>query len=552
MATKPQPKTGKRRWPEGAIVYQIYPRSFFDSNADGVGDLPGITQQLSHLKSLGVNAVWLSPFYPSPMADFGYDVADYCDVDPIFGTLKDMKALIKTAHSHDIKVMVDLVPNHTSDEHPWFNLSKQSPSDLYSDWYVWRDPKGLTKSGKPIPPNNWVEVLTGGPAWQWEPLRQQFYLHSFDVKQPDLNWTNPQVREAIKDVMRFWLDHGVDGFRVDAVQFMAKDPLMADEAENPHYVSGRDGRYGKLIHHKNHGWPAMYAYLAEMAAVLKEPAYRQRDLFMVTEAYPDSAERINEYLSYYEGMDPEVAAPFIFEGLDYLPWEAAPWRHFLKDFHATLDSFSAYCVASYALGNHDKPRLVSRLGVAPARSAAVLLLTLPGMAFIYNGDELGMKNGHIPPEYIQDPGAQGGFGRDPQRTPMQWTDGINAGFSKAKRTWLPLAEGYEARNVATETKDPTSFLSLYQRLGALRNGSEALRYGDISIVDVKHKGVLGYRRSFSKEQYVVLVNFTDQPADLKIDLDGQVIVSSHPKSTVVDKAAQAMRLLAHEAIIVEL
>lgn len=550
------PKTFKtsntRRWPEGAIVYQIYPRSFFDSNADGIGDLAGIIGKLDYVQSLGVNAIWLSPFYPSPMADFGYDVADYCNVDPMFGNLEDIKQLIKSAHARGIKLMVDLVPNHSSDEHPWFSASRKSrDGGKYSDWYIWKDAKSSNKKAKPAPPNNWVEVLTGGSAWQWEPERQQFYLHSFDVKQPDLNWSNPAVREAIKDVMRFWLDLGIDGFRVDAVQFMGKDPTYSDEKRNPHYIAGRDGRYGKLLHTKNHGWPAMFGYLAELAGVLKEPRYVGRDLFMVTEAYPDSSDRIAEYLSYYQGMDPAVAAPFIFEGLDYLPWEAAPWRHFLTDFHNALDDFSPLCVASYALGNHDKHRIVSRLGVAPARSAAVLLLTLPGMAFVYNGDELGMKNGHIPQDCIQDPGAEGGWGRDPERTPLHWTSGHNAGFSAAARPWLPLAENYETHNVETESQDPASFLSLYRQLGKLRNGSPALRYGELELLDTNHKGVLGYRRRQGNQAFVTLVNFADQPAELALRLSGNVMISSDPRSRLAGQAYRQPQLRPHEAIVVE-
>jgi glycosidase len=220
------------RWPVGAIVYQIYPRSFYDSNGDGIGDLPGATEKLDYIQSLGVNVIWLSPFYPSPMADFGYDVADYRDVDPIFGTLKDAEALIAGAHERDIRIIVDLVPNHSSDEHDWFRQSRQSREDPYSDWYIWQDPKGHDEQGNPIPPNNWIEVLTGGPAWEWDAARQQFYLHSFDVRQPDLNWANTKVREAIKEVMRFLHELGVDGYRVDAVSFRSKDPTYHDEHKN--------------------------------------------------------------------------------------------------------------------------------------------------------------------------------------------------------------------------------------------------------------------------------------------------------------------------------
>lgn len=539
------------RWPEGAIVYQIYPRSFYDSNADGIGDIPGITAKLDYLQTFGVNAIWLSPFYPSPMADFGYDVADYCDVDPIFGTLADMDSLLHEAHNRNIRVIVDLVPNHSSDEHEWFRQSRQSREDRYSDWYIWQDPKGHDRAGNPIPPNNWVEVLGGGPAWEWEPARQQFYLHSFDVRQPDLNWTNPEVREAIKDAMRFWLDKGVDGFRVDAVHFMAKDPLFRDDPVNPNYVPGKDVRYGALNHVNNHGWPQLYAYLSEMAAVLKEDKYTHSPRFMITEAYPETHEPVEEYLAFYEGMDPEVAAPFNFEGLS-LPWKADAWRNFLGPFHAALDSFSPLCVTSYAFGNHDQHRLVSRLGEPASRSAAVLLLTLPGMSFIYNGDELGMKNGEIPPSMVQDPGAKGGAGRDPERTPLQWTAGNHAGFSTADSTWLPVADNYKTHNVEVESADSSSFLRLYQKLGNLRNNATSLKYGPITVLSVNDPQVLGYQRTSPTETHTVLINFSKTvrkftlPADLSL---GSFVLSSDPKTTLPHHPETKITLRPNEAAI---
>ena len=537
------------RWPEGAIVYQIYPRSFNDSNADGIGDIPGIITKLDYLKDLGVNALWLSPFYPSPMADFGYDVADYCNVDPIFGSLSDMDKLVTQAHAKDIRIIVDLVPNHSSDEHAWFEQSKQSREGAYADWYIWRDPAGQDKQGKPLVPNNWVNVFSGESAWEWEPARQQFYLHSFHAGQPDLNWSNPKVRGAIKDVMRFWLDRGVDGFRVDAVPFMAKDPQFRDDPLNPHYKPGKDNPYNQVDHKNSMAWPAVHAYLSEMAAVLKEEPYVDSERFMVTEGYPQTPDTITEYLAYYEGMDPSVAAPFNFEGLS-LPWQAADWREFLANFHKALDDFSPLCVSSYAFGNHDQPRLVSRLGEPAARSAAVLLLTLPGMSFIYNGDEIGMKNGTIPDALVQDPGAAGGSGRDPERTPMQWTAGPNAGFSAAKTTWLPVADTYPTHNVEVELQEPESFLSLYRALGALRNQSKALRYGKFSIFDTANKAVLGYSRTFEDEVQTVLVNFSDtaQTVSLKANM-GELVVSSTSQTKLQSAPAGKIQLQPNEAVV---
>lgn len=547
----------KRRWVEGAIVYQVYPRSFYDTNADGIGDLPGVTAKLNYLKELGVNAIWLSPFFTSPMADFGYDVADYCDVDPIFGTLADMDELIVKAHVKDIKIIVDLVPNHTSVEHEWFRQSRQSREDKYSDWYIWHDSKGTDAKGNPIPPNNWIEVITGGTAWEWEPARQQFYYHSFDISQPDLNWTNPEVREAIKDVMRFWLDRGVDGFRVDAVPFMAKDPLWRDEPENPNYLAGKGMRYAALDHPHNHGLPPLYSYLAEMAAVLKEEKYAHSERFMTTEGYPDTHDHILEYLAYYQGIDPEVAAPFNFEGLTGaggLDWNASAWHRFLQSFHGAMEEFNPLCVASYAFGNHDQHRLVTRLGEPAARSAAVLLLTLPGMVFIYNGEEIGMENGEIPPEMVQDPGAAGDSGRDPERTPMQWSPVKNAGFTTAGETWLPVAANYRTHNVETESKDPNSFLSLYRELGKLRNSSPALRHGKIRLFDTGHPMVLGYNRTADNDKITVLINFSRKAVTFTYKpktKPGKLLLSSNANTKMNKTIAQKISLRPNEAAVFE-
>jgi alpha-glucosidase len=540
-----------KRWPEGAIVYQIYPRSFHDSNADGIGDIPGVTAKLNYLKSFGVNAIWLSPFYPSPMADFGYDVADYCDVDPIFGTLSDMDDLIAQAHRKKIRIMVDLVPNHSSDEHVWFRQSRQSREGKFADWYIWQDPKGYDKKKNPIPPNNWLDIFTGDSAWQWEPARQQFYLHSFDVHQPDLNWSNQEVRDGIKDAMRFWLDRGVDGFRVDAVRFMGKDPSFKDNPKNPKWKKDHGSKYNSLIHKNSQGWPQLYSYLNEMAAVLKEPKYRRTPRFMVTESYPDTHEPVEEYLAFYQGMDPEVAAPFIFEGLG-LPWSKEPWRKFLDKFHAALDDFDQLCIPSYAFGNHDQWRLATRRGEARARAAAVLLLTLPGMAFIYNGEEIGMKNGHIPEHLVQDPGAADGGGRDPERTPLQWAPTRNAGFSEAHTTWLPVADDYPTRNVESESRDPHSFLSLYRRLGKLRNGSNALKRGKFDLVHTKSEHVLVFTRSKGLKQHIIALNFSEDPATVKLPKTvgiGRLQASSAPDSQVKKVKDNTLHLHAYEAVV---
>jgi alpha-glucosidase len=525
------------RWAEGAVVYHVYPRSLQDSNGDGVGDLPGVLSRLDYIQSLGVTTIWLSPFYPSPMADFGYDVADYCNVDPVFGTLADFDELLGQVHARGMKLIVDLVPNHTSDEHKWFRSSRKSKTGTYSDWYVWRDAR-LDAAGKRRPPNNWRDVLSGGSAWQWEPAREQYYLHSFHTKQPDLNWSNQKVREAIKDVMRFWLDRGVDGFRVDAVYWMAKEPLLSDDAPNPDYAEGEDLPYEALAHNNSCGWPVVYAYLTEMANVLKEDKYLDtgkfidRQRFMITEAYPEHHNPIAAYMNFYVGMDPQVSAPFNFEGLE-LPWEATAWRRFIRSFHSALQQFSPECVPSYAFGNHDKSRIASRLGHQTARGAAVMLLTLPGMVFVYYGDELGMADVHIPPEQVQDPAAHGGTGRDPARTPMQWSADVHAGFSQGEKTWLPVAENYETHNVETESADPTSTLSLYRALGQLRAHAPALKHGDITVHDLDgpQHNVLCYSRTKDGETYVVFVNFSRRSSEVQPPQKlRSFVLSSHSKS----------------------
>jgi alpha-glucosidase len=549
MAEKTSNSKPTDRWADGAVVYQIYPRSFQDSNGDGIGDLAGITSRLDYLAELGVNAIWLSPFYPSPMADFGYDVADYCDVDPSFGTLADFDAMLKACAKRHIKVIIDLVPNHSSDEHPWFVASRKSRDNPYADWYVWRDPLPGSTPEKPIPPNNWLDVLSGNSTWEWDEGRKQFYLHSFHIKQPDLNWSNPDVREAIKDAMRFWLERGVDGFRVDAVYWMAKEPMLSDDAPNPDYDADEDVPYDKLLHRNSRGWPVVYAYLAEMARVLQEPAYAGKKRFMVTEAYPEGHNPIADYMEFYVGMDPEVAAPFNFEGLS-LPWQAEAWRRFLKPFHHALSQFSYHCVASYAFGNHDQSRVVSRLGERAARSAACLQLMLPGMIFVYNGDELGMRDVDIPPESVRDPAAYGGHGRDPERTPMQWSDDVNAGFSTAN-PWLPVAPDYASHNVETERENPQSFLNLYKQLIKLRTTEKAISLGEFELIETPAHDVLAFRRHMpGHNSYVVIINFSEEPVSIPTPAKlEKLVISSAGQTAKTEMPDLEVALAAHEAVV---
>jgi alpha-glucosidase len=546
---KPHYLIPRHRWPEGAIVYQIYPRSLQDSNGDGVGDLRGITSRLDYIRSLGVNALWLSPFYPSPMVDFGYDISDYESVDPIFGTLEDFKELLGESHARDMRVMIDLVVNHTSDQHAWFTESRQSRTNDRADWYIWKDAHINPETGHREPPNNWRDAMVGASAWEWDEGRQQYYMHSWNKHQPDLNWANKAVREAVKNVMRFWLDMGVDGFRADAVDWIAKDPMFRNDSYNPDYLEGEDSPYDELLHENSKGWATEYAYLSAMTNVLEEDKYKHRHRFMVAETYQERHNPADAYVAFYGGIDPEIAAPFNFEGL-YLDWDAAKWRRFLLAFHGGLAAISKYCIPSYAFGNHDNDRLATRMPEA-ARSAALMQLTLPGMVFIYYGEEIGMSNVPLPPETMHDVYIKS---RDPARTPMQWDDSPQAGFSTSSTTWLPVSDDYAAHSVSAQEKDPASFLALYRQLGHLRNTSAALRYGAIEVLDIDACDVLGYVRKDPADDrvFVVLINFGGERVTCRLQRPvRQRVLSSHHASTseMADITDGVIELLPYEGTL---
>lgn len=538
-----------RRWPEGAVVYQIYPRSFQDSNNDGIGDLQGVRSRLDYLQELGVDAIWFSPFYPSPMVDFGYDIADYRNIDPMFGTLDDFKALLHDAHERGIKVLVDLVANHTSDKHPWFIESRSSQDNPKADWYIWKDPRINLDTGERLPPNNWRDALKGNSAWEWDETRQQFYMHSWHKHQPDLNWSLKAVRHAIKDIMRFWLDMGVDGFRADAVDWIAKDPLFRDDSPNPDYSDDEDSPYDALLHDNSRGWPTEYAYLHEMTSVFEEEAYKGRQLFMVAETYPERHNTADAYVAFYGGVDPELAAPFNFEGL-YLGWSATLWRRFLRAFHGGLRTISDHCVPSYAFGNHDNPRVVSRLGEDIARSAALLQMALPGMAIIYYGEEIGMKNVAIPPHLMHDVYYRS---RDPERTPMQWSADKHAGFSNGDSTWLPVGVDFKELNVQAQRNDPDSFFALYKQLISIRKQLPSLRYGSFVVLEVHHPDVLCFVRTEKDEHTVVLVNFSGQEVSCVPGVPlRKLLLSTKRDSKLTDLTKSTdghVQLLPHEAAL---
>ena len=458
------------RWWQTGVIYQIYPRSYQDSNGDGVGDLAGITQRLEYLSdTLGVDAIWLSPIYPSPMHDFGYDVANYTDIHPLFGTLEDFDRLLEETHRRGMKMILDLVPNHTSDEHPWFVESRSSRDNPKRDWYLWRDP---APGGGP--PNNWLSHF-GGPAWTYDETTRQYYLHQFVKQQPDLNYRNPEVVAAILDVMRFWLDLGVDGFRVDVIGLMMKDPEFRDEPLNPEWNGIKP--FDSLKHVYTANLPEVHELIRQMRAVLDS----YDDRMMVGETYLPN----DMLMLYYGSADMlECHLPFNFQ-LITAPWDAAGVRKMVDDYEAVLppDAWP-----NWVLGNHDQHRLATRIGPEHARVANMLLLTLRGTPTCYYGDELGMENVPIPPEKIQDPPAINQpeiahiVGRDPERTPMQWDDSPNAGFAApdVQDLWLPLAPNYKEVNVANQLKDPRSFLSYFRKLLAYRNPHPHC-YGEVIV-----------------------------------------------------------------------
>jgi alpha-glucosidase len=392
-------------WWKTAVIYQIYPRSFQDSNGDGIGDLNGIRRGLAYLSALGVDAIWISPFYPSPMADFGYDVADYCDVDPLFGTLPDCQRLIAKAHALGLKVILDFVPNHTSDQHPWFIESRSSRQSPKRDWYIWRNAR---PGGGP--PNNWVSHF-GGSAWEWDEASGQYYYHAYLKEQPDLNWRNPEVRSAMYDVLRFWLELGVDGFRVDVIWHLMKDAEFRDNLPNLDYRQGRPEIDRWLpIHSADQS--QVHEVIEEMRAVID--AYPHRVL--IGEIYLP----LDRLMQYY-GRDLKGAhLPFNFQLLQ-APWKADAIARLVEDYEAALPD-GAW--PNWVLGNHDRPRIATRVGPEQAKVAAVLLLTLRGTPTLYYGDEIGVADVPIPPDQIRDPWALRepgiGAGRDAVRTPMQW------------------------------------------------------------------------------------------------------------------------------------
>jgi glycosidase len=515
-------------WWQTGVIYQIYPRSFADSGGDGIGDLRGITLHLDYLSDvLGVDAIWLSPFYPSPQDDFGYDVSDYVDVDPIYGTLRDFDHLVEQAHRRGLKVIVDYVINHTSDRHPWFLESSRATDSRRRDWYVWRDQ-----------PNNWVSVF-GGSAW--EPHRSgQFYLHSFLASQPDLNWRNPEVEAAMLDVLRFWMERGVDGFRIDVAHFAMKDPLLRDNPMTsvlPADAYKLNTEYASMEHIYDRAHSDIHALYRRLRQTLD----RYPDRFAVGEIHEFDWQR---WAAFYGDGD-ELHMPFNFA---LLPAGIDPVR-----IRAAITGMESVLPAgawpNWVAGNHDEPRIASRLGKPQSRAMAMILLSLRGTPTLYYGDEIGMEELEIPAERQQDPWGRRmpGFGRDGCRTPMQWSPGRNAGFTSGAGSWLPTHPDHPSCNVEVQRGDSHSLLELYRRLLRVRKASPALTIGSIEVLESPPE-VLSFRRSLTgSPSYETRANLS--PNATAITPGGRIAVatSSEREGQQFDGSLEAWEVVLVEA-----
>lgn len=525
----------KIRWWQSGIVYQIYPRSFQDSNGDGVGDLAGISRRLDYLSWLGIDAIWISPIYPSPMADFGYDVSDYCDVDPLFGSLSDFDALLRAVHARGLKLILDFVPNHTSDQHPWFIESRSSRNNPKRDWYIWRDAKA---DGSP--PNNWMSNF-GGSAWQWDAASGQYYYHAFLKEQPDLNWRNPAVCQAMSDTLRFWLKRGVDGFRVDVIWHLIKDDQFRDNPDNPSY-SPQDPAIRKYLQVYSADRPEVH----EIVAGLRKTVDEFDDRLLIGEIYLPLDRLVTYYGQNLEGTH----LPFNFQ-LISAPWNAASILELIDEYEKALPAGGW---PNWVLSNHDQKRIASRIGTEQARVAAMLLLTLRGTPTLYYGDELGLEGVDIPPAAVQDPWEKNepglGLSRDPSRTPMQWDASANAGFSTG-RPWLPLADDFALRNVAKLKADECSLLRLYRTLIDLRRSDRCLSLGSYRSVHARD-GVLCYRRVFQQDEAFVALNMTQDAKSIELPaemLPARVALSTHLDHQM-DIASPSFALRPNEGVVV--
>jgi len=502
-------------WWKTAVVYQIYPRSFLDTDGDGVGDLEGIRRRLDHLTWLGVDALWLSPVFRSPMKDFGYDVVDYRDVDPLFGSLADLDRLIAESHARGMKVLLDWVPNHTSDQHPWFVESRGSRTSPKRDWYWWRDP--AADGG---PPNDWKAAFPPTrDAWTLDEATGQYYLHQFLPEQPDLNWDNPEVVAAMHDVVRFWLDRGVDGFRIDVIHGIGKDPALPNETPE----------WRGIPHCAVNEHPSTHVHLRALRRLVDGYPGERMMVGEVFQLFSATHER-------YFGANDELHLAFDLPASVATPWDAAAWRERVTDVARRLDPIGAW--PTWVLSNHDTPRHRTRFGSeARARAAAVMLLTLRGTPFLYAGEELGLEDAAIPPDRAVDPGF-----RDGCRAPIPWDASATHGWPTPD-PWLPWPPEVNARSAERLRADPTSILDLYRRLLALRRSTPALRTGTIELRDAS-AGVLSYDRVQDGDRLTIAINFTSEP--VVVPATGTVVIASDGQG---EGAPYAGKLRADQAVV---
>ncbi|MGK2911720.1 MAG: alpha-amylase family glycosyl hydrolase [Sphingobium sp.] len=520
-------------WWESGVIYQIYPRSFQDSDGDGVGDLAGIEARLDHVATLGVDAIWLSPIFPSPMADFGYDVSDYCAIEPMFGDLETFDRLLGAVHARGIKLILDFVPNHSSDQHPWFAASRSSRSDPKRDWYIWRD--AAPNGG---PPNNWISDF-GGSAWEWDEATGQYYLHAFLKEQPDLNWRNPELRAAMMDVLRFWMDRGVDGFRIDVLWHIVKARGLPDNPPNPEWTPARTER-DRVLQVYSTDQPEAHAIAADMRAL----ADSYGDRVLIGEIFLPNERHARWYGT---AERPEVHLPFNFQLIEN-EWNAARLATVIAAYETSLPE---YGWPNWVIGSHDAPRIAARIGEAQARVAAMLLLTLRGTPTLYQGDEIGIGKVDIPPERIRDPQHSRqpslDIGRDRSRTPMPWDASTNAGFTTGE-PWLPINADWPERNVAAQAADPDSMLTLYRTLLGLRRSTPALAIGSYAAT-AADDDVLAYQRAYNGDRLLIALNLAPQPRQLLLPSGAQVaeVLASTQPPRPIDRT-----LLGDEGLVLRL
>jgi alpha-glucosidase len=525
----------KLSWWQQAAFYEIAPISFQDSDGDGKGDLAGLLSRIDYLEWLGVDAVWLTPIYPSPMLDLGYDISDFCNVHPQFGTLEQFDAIVEQLHRRDIRLILDFVPNHTSDQHPWFADSRSSRQAGKRDWYIWSEPG--PNGG---PPNNWQSRFSGS-AWQWDQGTGQYYYHSFLREQPDLNWRNPEVRAAMADVLRFWMKRGVDGFRVDASAVLAKDELLRDNPPDP-TADQRKPPPQRFRNIFTDDRPEAMAYLEDMRAVVDE--FEGRVLCGEVQGKTD---RIGHF---YGNDRPRLHLPLNFALLDS-QWDAISLQGTIE---AYLNAIPDKAWPDWVVGGHDKHRVASKLGQAQARVLAMLLLTLKGTPFFFAGDELGMEQVPVPKDRIVDPFekllAGYGLNRDPERTPMRWDHTPNAGFSEGE-PWLPMGANLRERHVSALKEDERSLLWLYKRLIALRRSEPALRTGAY-VPERSCNDLLIYRRVAGDERVLIALNLLPEPRRLQFDGRAGVLLSTHLDQFHGDTVAGPIILRPDEGFAIKL